>query len=382
MSERVKELDSLPHKFMFEDRHDIEESERQAAEAEEEKLKIQQTELKQKKELIEVRAEGYQYGRKDGFEEGYRQGWREARQVTLDAAREHSDSLAAQALHAIAERISLATKVSTTGVKSTQQAAIQLAVDVAKKIADKALSDMPEANILALVTEILGQIDVEKRLLLKVHPSIIESLKPRLDIVTADLAFNGTIEIRGDSSLAPHDGRLTWQEGGAQRITEHLRTQIDDIITRHYQTDTSSEDMADVAGIMAPEGGDSAPTSPAPELIFTGEPAIAQKPIKVDDVAVVPLPEDLAALDTSELEVQVEETADTDKSFEASEAAISEAEAKQEPNSKITSSPQEKIGFMKTGVFQIEEFSEQNTSSKQSRFTNIEMNEFERLDES
>lgn len=398
MTESVKELNSLPRKFMFDERHDEGEAQKEELRKQHEEAKAQakqQKALAKAEELEAARQEGYAQGRQQGFAEGYTQGFADVQPQILEAAKGHADTLAAQALQAIAQRMALAQQISEAGVENTQRMAVSVAIAVSRKLAEKALDGMPDAAIEAMVADVLAGTELDKKLMLKVNPLVIESLTPKLEIMAQEAGFSGTIEIRGDSSIMPFDGRLTWAEGGAQRVFDHVLAQMEDVIARHFNTDQLSDADVEVPGFAAPEGHEDIAVPPAPDFIFTGEPAIPALPLEPQPTGPIPQP---ASDQTSEPTPEMvgtpadmphdatphqPESATPDTSDPEQTPADEEAHPLEEVdfNAAPKGGSGEQVGFMKTGRFEIGEFSDKIEPAKKQQFEGIGMDQFERLDD-
>lgn len=383
MNTDVKELDSLPRKFLFDERHDIEEAAKEQAkqekQAQAEEAKRATIEL-QEAELKKTYDAGYALGAKNGYLEGYKTGWTEAQVQCLEAAKNHADQHSAQALEIIANRVLEASQHMNASYEAAQKAAVSVAVVMARKLAEKALEATPDEDIAAMITDVLSHMDAEKRLLLKVNPHIMEALQPKLEVLAQAAGFHGTIEVRGVPELAPTDARLTWQEGGAQRIFDHLAAQIEDVIARHFNTENMTEDPVDVPGVLEPQdlndanGMEDVPQQAVTEFVFTGEAPIPTVPIEITEAGEIPLPESL-----TDAPAPVQSNEDMEKSDDGT--ALPEAAADEAAPTDQKASEPKMADLTQTGSLAIHEFSDDMPPPKKAGFESIDMNQFEQLDD-
>lgn len=117
----------------------------------------------------------------------------------------------------------------------------RLAHMMASRLAPALMQRHPLAEIEALVAECLDGCRREPRLVLRVHESLLDAMKARIEPLAAAANFAGDIVLMEDPALGPHDCRLEWPDGGAERDMAAIRAAMDAAIARFVAHD--DEDM-------------------------------------------------------------------------------------------------------------------------------------------
>jgi flagellar assembly protein FliH len=94
-------------------------------------------------------------------------------------------------------------------------ASADLALAVARKIADSALERFPEAPVAAAMTELAREIEASPRLLVRVSPDIIDKVQTALDGAAQACGFAGAIVANPEPTLPLAAFTLDWGEGRA-----------------------------------------------------------------------------------------------------------------------------------------------------------------------
>jgi len=108
----------------------------------------------------------------------------------------------------------------------------------------------------ALVGDCLTRILDPGETVIEVPAETAETLEPRLRETAAKAGFAGALDIRSAADLTAGDVRLSWQNGGAARLSDALWTEIAETVDRAIHS-------LDGAGCPAAESTD--PEEPAPE---------------------------------------------------------------------------------------------------------------------
>lgn len=73
-------------------------------------------------------------------------------------------------------------------------------------------------EIEAMIAEVFGSLRDEPRIMVRVHPDLIEQVRAKMAEIATDNAFEGQITVRPEPELSEGDCRLEWSEGGAERL--------------------------------------------------------------------------------------------------------------------------------------------------------------------
>ena len=174
-----------------------------------------------------------------------------------------------------------------------------------------------------MVRDALAEILEEPRVLIHVHPDLVEALNARIGEVAAAANFEGQILIIDDETMASGDCRVTWSSGSAERDMGALWQHIDEIVEHNLHAvklgletpETESTDDIDVSDATHDDIMTTAePSAPTPASTVENE-------IASDDEAasVSPSPPDIAdieeeySLDINELDEQNAVSSDEDQ---------------------------------------------------------------------
>ncbi|SDG68449.1 FliH/SctL family protein [Roseospirillum parvum] len=171
-------------------------------------------------ELEEARAEAHARGRAEAFEE-------------MATA---IDRQAADALESVAQVLPEAVRQ----VRALTDTAVEQAAGVAAAIARKVLPASADQVMLdelkALLASVLPDLLEEPRLVVRVHESLAETVRQRLQPMAETAGFEGRLVVIGDTLTAPGDGRVEWAGGGVERRLDRLWAQIDTALSEHLGT--------------------------------------------------------------------------------------------------------------------------------------------------
>ncbi|MBE1237766.1 flagellar assembly protein FliH [Phaeovibrio sulfidiphilus] len=131
------------------------------------------------------------------------------------------------------------------------------------------------AEIVALMDTILPQVLEEPRLILRVHPDVLDTVRAHMDPLAASLGYEGRLVIMPDTGLERSDCRIEWTDGGVERDTRRLWADIEGVVSR-YAGDSILKDgppPADPAAGSGMEPGDGAAARPGGSDAWGQEPS-------------------------------------------------------------------------------------------------------------
>ncbi|HYE45946.1 MAG TPA: flagellar assembly protein FliH [Caulobacter sp.] len=132
------------------------------------------------------------------------------RSVTALAEMQSAAALAEIARHCGAALSALAQVAHDHRVASAD-----LALAVARKIADSALERFPEAPVAAAMAELAREIEASPRLMVRVAPDVVDKVQASLEATAQAVGFAGAIVANADPSLPLAAFTLDWGEGRA-----------------------------------------------------------------------------------------------------------------------------------------------------------------------
>ncbi len=242
--------------------------------------------------LTQANFDGQLQGRRAGFEEAYALGWKQGKETAQSQFQQHISDACTKALDAIVKFINSHQNETASQQQEIRKIGAYVALNVARKLARKALSEMPDQHIIDMVEHIITKIKPEKKLLLKVNPKIIDTLKPYADKIAENNSFHGTLEIQGDEAIDLHDAHITWANSGAIYNLSDIESEIETLVNQSFQIDSSPLTMLDTEETPA-----HAQDSIRSHLNYTGQDAIPAPELNIKPPKEVPLPKELRNID-------------------------------------------------------------------------------------
>ncbi|MHA1572233.1 MAG: hypothetical protein ACTSWM_10445 [Alphaproteobacteria bacterium] len=183
--------------------------------------------------------------RKQAYDEGHATGLAEVLQSEerrlvelLTAITGKADELAAEFHHQIADHGDQAFKISML---------------VCRKVLPALAERHGLAEIEALITQCLGNLPSEPRVVVRIDATNLTKLQERIDRIAAGASgFFGQIVLLADDDLGSNDCQVQWADGGAERNVEKLMTHMEDVINRHLNSAASSTIAADSSAQSGP----------------------------------------------------------------------------------------------------------------------------------
>ncbi len=185
-------------------------------------------------ELAKAREEGYQKGKKDGFDES-----QQSLEKTISLLLENSKQAFLELQAAEQERENL-----------YEREAVYLSVDVFRNIYPAWVAEFGPKEVENAISDVLKTAANQQNIKIEVAPTILNAIEERLEPITAQLSDIHLI-FHGNDALNENDMRLKWDNGGAVRDSEKLAAHILQALTEDLpekpvteQTDTQ-EDLAE-----------------------------------------------------------------------------------------------------------------------------------------
>ena len=213
---------SATQKFMFDRSFDPPEA-AAAVKPTEEEEEIQEEVVAEPEEVYPTFSEAeLEATRQDAFEKGKEEGIREASEATESLIRDTTRAIGIQ----LSEQYSHQKTVNADILED----AINIAVAIVRKCFPHMQTEHQIKEIEHMVAEILSQILEEPRVVITVNPDISTPLGERMETIKTESHFEGRVVIREDASINPGDCRVEWSSGGAERNSDELWRQINDIV--------------------------------------------------------------------------------------------------------------------------------------------------------
>ncbi|MCE2510829.1 MAG: hypothetical protein J4G10_07650 [Alphaproteobacteria bacterium] len=185
---------------------------------------------------------------KKGFDEGKSEGRKEAEAET--------DRQAVNALEQISKHLASLNAAQSEASKSNAREASELAMTVARKVIPEISKHGALVEIEAMVRQCLADRFEEPRVVIRVHDSLLDNLRTRIDAVAENAGFPGKLILLADEALHDADCRVEWADGGAERDEERIWKDIEESARR-------------LIGQFEKDGSFRAPTAKKPEAAAT-----------------------------------------------------------------------------------------------------------------
>jgi flagellar assembly protein FliH len=162
--------------------------------------------------------------REDAFAEGANAG--------LEQGRNEQTARLAEAVERISEAMVGLGATQTQAMTETRQAAANLALAIAARLAPMLVARAPLVELEVLIADCLADLTSEPRVVVRVASDLVEALSERIDALKQSAAFPGQVIVLGDEGMAPGDGRVEWADGGAERDLGGLIRAIEERVNR------------------------------------------------------------------------------------------------------------------------------------------------------
>jgi flagellar assembly protein FliH len=141
-------------------------------------------------------------GREAGFVEGLAHASSEIQAQYAAAAAE----LAQQMAHLLAS--------SDQRSLALEDAAIRIAVDLARRIAAAALAERPQAALEDAARAALGHARGAPHLAVRVHDTLVDEMDKLFARLCRETGFGGRVIVLGEPDITPGEARMEWADGG------------------------------------------------------------------------------------------------------------------------------------------------------------------------
>lgn len=129
-----------------------------------------------------------------------------------------------------------------------------LAGAIAKRVVPPIVRDTAQNSVEEVIRECLPKLMDEPRVVIRIHPTLMEPLRDKIDTLAAKSGFAGDIILLPDDDFSEADCLVEWADGGAEKSTSDLWADIDQIMNAYLDTPDPTS------------GNDTPNTQPEPEL--------------------------------------------------------------------------------------------------------------------
>lgn len=178
----------------------------------------------------EVSEAAYQKGFEAGLEEGKGVGQSQAWSEALETIQQKTNDLL-ETINGNLEKLEpVAEKIARDCFDST----MKMAMAVVKKILPSMTAEAGE-EIRKLLEQNFHFLAKEPKIIIKLHPDMVECVKEKLAELAKKNSFSGKISINKDESLPKTDCRVEWEYGGLDRSVQSILDETEELLKTYRQ---------------------------------------------------------------------------------------------------------------------------------------------------
>ncbi|MBY0356239.1 MAG: hypothetical protein K2Q12_11010 [Rickettsiales bacterium] len=166
-------------------------------------------------------AEAMERGRMRGIEEG------RAQVTNEQTARVDATQLASTAM---LQQLQQAQTLYASQLEERKKNVSTLALAVAKHVCHTALKYYPATLFDSLVARCMPILLRQPRLIIIVHPELLEIIEETMRQMRLESGYEGHIEVRANHTLGLHDAKLHWEDGHAEVSADEIWRSIENIL--------------------------------------------------------------------------------------------------------------------------------------------------------
>ena len=165
----------------------------------------------------------------DAEARAYRNGY----DAALREAKVESDRRSAAALQEIGAAIKgIAARFS--GIESRMETeAVDVAVAVARKLANELIAREPLGEVSALVADCFAQLVSTPHIVVRINDALYEAAHARIEALAKQSGFAGRLIILAEPSIATGDCRIEWADGGVVLERAAIEAKINELVGRY-----------------------------------------------------------------------------------------------------------------------------------------------------
>jgi|APAra7269097559_1048567.scaffolds.fasta_scaffold09598_3 flagellar assembly protein FliH len=165
-------------------------------------------------------------------DEARKQGEQTGHQRGLVEGQQRLEAQMAAALSTISAQLTLAVRAATEAPVEITVAATELAMAILRKMHPALSAKRGLDEVEGVLAGCLEQLKNEPRLVAYVPNQLLDPLNERVTAISAARGFEGRVVLIGDPDLADSDCRIEWADGGLERDTRRLWSDIEAALDR------------------------------------------------------------------------------------------------------------------------------------------------------
>ena len=184
----------------------------------------------------------------------------EGRQSGLEEAKQGAEHLAAQALGVLGHEFGELRRQFDEAMARHERQTLEIAALALRKLFPELTRRHGLEEAEALVAQCLESLRTEPRVVIRTADSLHDALRGRLETLAQASGFEGQLMLLAEEGLGPSDLRVEWADGGAERDTGRLWSEIEVALGRAlghapgHTLDTAAQASNEQLAGMAPAG--------------------------------------------------------------------------------------------------------------------------------
>ncbi|WP_157231024.1 FliH/SctL family protein [Kiloniella laminariae] len=166
--------------------------------------------------------------RQAAYDEGMTAGKNEA----MEQATQMHEALTRQALETLGQQLVTMEKEYSDKVEELQTVTLDIAMKAIKKLFPTLDKTRGLEEITLVFKECLDRLPQEPRLVVRVADTILDDVQDQLQKVAGQSGFTGRLVFLSEPGMQPGDVLVEWAEGGAERNSAEMLTEIETILNR------------------------------------------------------------------------------------------------------------------------------------------------------
>jgi flagellar assembly protein FliH len=201
------------------------------------------------------------FGEED-LERARSEGHARGKEIGAQEALQSIEQQISQAVNAVSAQMSGLAQAQAGSHERREREALEVALTVVRKIFPHLAGRHGLAEVESVVSDCLERLREEPRIVIRVADAVLDQVEARIGGLAARAGFEGNIVYLAQDGLNPGDVRVEWADGGAERDSERLWREIDQITARIVNSGPPPD--APEIPVKASESPEPAPAGPAP----------------------------------------------------------------------------------------------------------------------
>ena len=209
-------------KFLFETCFDLDRP--FEAEVEDEEPELPPEPTFSEDEIALARAQGFAEGRTEGIAE-------------MQTALDHRT---AALVETMVEQLRKLDSAQAASARTAELRLLGLAGAITKKVVPPIICNAAQASVEEVIRECLPKLMDEPRVVIRVHPTLMDELRGKIDTLAAKSGFAGDLILLPDDDFSPADCLVEWADGGAEKSVTNMWSDIERIIDAYLDIPNSA----------------------------------------------------------------------------------------------------------------------------------------------